>query len=115
MKFTKPKSPIKPQHNPRPFRPSTPIPIPNNKNKVLDLKDVILNDVDDSYIRPPSTPSSQKEENSEIDNEDSIIPTPEPEVEPNLEPVYNSKIILKILHDFVKKMKNFLYIRFCLY
>lgn len=105
-----------PQPSPiiKPIRPSTPIPIPDNK-KIFDLKDVILRDNDEPYIRPPSTPSSEKEEQSErekdleLDLDLEILEESEKSedsnynIQPSPKPINH---ILKIFEELFKSLKN---------
>jgi len=101
-----------PQPSPlvNPNRPSTPIPIPDNK-KIFDLKDVILREDDEPYIRPPSISSSEKEEPSEREKELELEISEDSEVplEPSPKPKENPNVILKFIDDFFKKIKNFFF------
>jgi len=98
-----------PQPSPlvNPNRPSTPIPIPIpivNTNKFLDLKDVILRDNDEPYIKPPSTPSSEKEEQSEREKDlDDLEIIEDTKIEPSPKPINH---ILKIFEELFKNLKN---------
>lgn len=105
LKFASPQP--KPLVNPN--RPSTPIPIPDS-NKFLNLKDVILND-DEYYIRPPSSSSLEKEEQSEREKELDLEISEESEksedskynIQPLDKPINH---ILKIFEELFKNIKN---------
>ena len=64
----------------------------NNSNEFLHLKDIILNDNNQFYVKPLSTTSSQKKENSERDKE--------------LDLELKSKIIIKPINIFFKLFKE---------
>lgn len=88
-----------------PNRPSTPIPIPDNK-KIFDLKDVILRDDDEPYIRPLSISSLEKEEQSEREKELEISEISEDSkynIQPLPKPINH---ILKIFEELFKNLKN---------
>lgn len=106
LKFASPQpSPIV-----NPNRPSTPIPIPDNK-KIFDLKDIILRDNDEPYIRPHSTSGSEKEEPSEREKrlefefefEFEISEDSNYTIQPSPKPFNN---ILKIFEELFKNIKN---------
>ena len=100
-----------PQPSPlvNPNRPSTPIPIPDSK-KFLNLKDIILRDDDEPYIRPPSLSSSQKEEQSERELELEISEDSEDSEDSNYTIQPSTKpfnYILKLFEELFKNIKNF--------
>lgn len=104
LKFASPQP--KPLVNPN--RPSTPIPIPDSNN-FLNLKDVILRDDDEPYIRPPSTPSSQKEEPSEREKELELEISEDSKytIQPSPKPLNH---ILKLFEELFKNIKNLFFL-----
>lgn len=100
LKFASPQ----PKQLVNPNRPSTPIPIPDNK-KIFDLKDVILNHEDEPYLRPPSTPSLEIEEQSEKekDLEEDLEIIEDTKIKPSPKPFNN---ILKLFEELFKNIKN---------
>ena len=100
---------------PKPLiKPSSPIPIIDSKN-FLHLKDVILNNEDEPYVRPPSRRSSEKEQHSEREKELELEISEDSDsdsevlIEPSPKQKQNTNAIFKIFNNFLDKIKNFFF------